>query len=114
MAYAGLGQTDQAIRAAQAAVELAPQSAHLRVMVGGLLNRSGRFADAEEQLARAVQLAPDNPDALFQLGVARYSLGRRDEAIAAFRQALQANGSFRPAREALKALRAGSPCWSCH
>ncbi len=109
MAYAGLGQADQAIRAGQAAIELAPQSAYLRVIVGGLLNRSGRFADAEQQLVRAVQLAPDNPDALFQLGVARHSLGKRDEAVVAFRQALRANRNFRPAREALEKLGVSAP-----
>ena len=55
----------------------------------------------------AVQLAADNPDALFQLGIARHYLGKRDEAIAAFRQALRANGNYRPAREALQQL--GAP-----
>jgi predicted Zn-dependent protease len=104
MAYAGLGQADQAIRAGQDAIALAPQSAQLRVMVGGLLNRVGRFADAEHQLTLAVKLVPDNPDALFQLGVARHYLGKRDAAVAAFRQALGANGNYRPARDALEQL----------
>lgn len=104
MAYAGLGEADQAIRAGQDAIDLAPQSAQFRVMVGGLLNRVGRFADAEHHLTLAVKLAPQSPDALFQLGVARHYLGKRDEAIAAFRQALRSNGNYRPAREALEQL----------
>jgi tetratricopeptide (TPR) repeat protein len=109
MAYAGLGQADQAIRAGQDAIDLAPQSARLRVMVGSLLTRFGRFADAEQHLMRAVQLVPGDPDALFQLGVARHYLGKRTEAIAAFRQALQVNGNYRPAREALEQLGVRAP-----
>lgn len=109
MAYAGLGQADQAIRAGQDAIDLAPHSAHLRVLVGGLLTRVGRFADAEQHLTLAVQLVPNDPEALFQLGVARHYLGKRDEAVAAFRQALQANDNHRPAREALEQLGARAP-----
>ena len=73
-------------------------------MVGELLNRFGRFADAEERLMLLMLLAPDDPDALFQLGLARYYLDRRDEAIATFRQALQANGNYGSAGEALEQL----------
>ena len=97
------------MRAGQEAINLAPQSPHIRMMVAGLLNRLGRFADAEQQLTIVVQAVPNNPDALFQLGIARHYLGKRDEAIAAFRQALQANGNYRPAREALEALGAQPP-----
>jgi tetratricopeptide (TPR) repeat protein len=109
LAYTALGQAEKALRAGQEAINLAPQSPHIRLMVAGLLNRLGRFADAEQQLTIVVQAVPNNPDALFQLGVARHYLGKRDEAIAAFRQALQANGNYRPAREALEALGAQPP-----
>ena len=109
MAYAGLGQADQAIRAGRQAIALSPQSPQLHAMLGGLLNRFGRVADAEQQLTLAVQLLPDDPDSLFQLGVVRTSLGKRDEAIAAFRQALRVNADYRPAREALERLGAAPP-----
>ena len=61
----------------------------MRLLQWQLLNGSRRFADAEQRLMLVARLAPNDPDVLFQLGIARAYLGKREEALAAFRQALR-------------------------
>lgn len=45
-----------------------------------------RYADAEVQLRKAIELAPDFPTSYFNLAVALAQQGKRDEAIAHYRQ----------------------------
>ena len=67
------------------------------------------FALAEQELAKAIKLLPDGPDAYFYLGQVRLQGGKSKEAVAQFEKAIQLYGSAsktaQPAHEALsKAL----------
>ena len=67
------------------------------------------YALAEQELAKAIQLLPDGPDAYFDLGQARLEGGKSKDAVPQFEKAIQLYGSTtkaaQPAHEALsKAL----------
>jgi tetratricopeptide (TPR) repeat protein len=67
------------------------------------------FALAEQELAKAIQLLPDGPDAYFYVGQARLEGGKSKDAVPQFEKAIQLYGSAtkaaQPAHEALsKAL----------
>ena len=73
-------QAEQAFAQADASIEqamrLAPNQPQTRIARGQLLMlRDFNWHDAEAELKRAVELDPDDGDALFQLGVARASQG---------------------------------------
>ena len=63
------------------------------------------FALAQQELAKAIQLLPDSPDAYFYLGQARLQAGNSKEAIPQLEKAIQLYGSAskaaQPAHEAL-------------
>lgn len=52
----------------------------------------GRAEDGMRQLERAIELAPDDAEALYTLGEVRYSVGRIREAAAAWRAYLATSG----------------------
>lgn len=83
---------EQADAALQQAMRLAPDQATTRVARGYLLMlRDFDWHGAEVELRRAVELAPDDGDALFQLGVARASQGDVAQAVEMTRKALKLN-----------------------
>jgi tetratricopeptide (TPR) repeat protein len=63
------------------------------------------FALAEQELAKAIKLLPDGPDAYFYLGQARLQAGKNKEAVPQLEKAIQLYGSApkaaQPAHEAL-------------
>ena len=82
-------QADEAI---EQAMRLAPDQPQTRIARGQLLMlRDFDWHDAEAEFKRAVELAPDEGDALFQLGVARASQGDLAQAVELTRKALQLN-----------------------
>lgn len=89
-------QAEQAFAQADASIEqamrLAPNQPQTRIARGQLLMlRDFNWHDAEAELKRAVELDPDDGDALFQLGVARASQGDLAQAVELTRKALQLN-----------------------
>jgi tetratricopeptide (TPR) repeat protein len=54
-------------------------------------HRRGLYGDAASTLQKALQLAPDDPDVLFQLGVAYHHLERHGEALASLEKAREAS-----------------------
>ena len=89
-------QAEQAFAQADASIEqamrLAPNQPQTRIARGQLLMlRDFNWHDAEAELKRAVELDPDDGDALFQLGVARASRGDLAQAVELTRKALQLN-----------------------
>ncbi len=86
-AEAAYAQADAAI--AQA-MRLAPGEAPTRIARGRLLMlRDFDWRGGEAELKRAVELAPDDGEALFQLGVARASQGDLGQAVELTRKALE-------------------------
>jgi predicted O-linked N-acetylglucosamine transferase (SPINDLY family) len=59
-------------------------------LLGGLRLQQGDSGEAADLLAEAVKLAPDDPAAQTQYGMALIGLGRFDEAVAPFNRALAA------------------------
>ena len=89
-------QAEQAFAQADEAIEhamrLAPDQPQTRIARGQLLMlRVFNWHAAEAELKRAVELAPDDGDALFQLGVARASQGDLAQAVELTRKALTLN-----------------------
>jgi tetratricopeptide (TPR) repeat protein len=80
----------------------------------------GDWPRAVECFARAVAVNPDVPDGLTLLGDALARCGRRDEAIAAFREAVRAVPPSSPAGTATSGCTSPPParrtkpstCWS--
>jgi tetratricopeptide (TPR) repeat protein len=70
------------------ALEAAPNSAPLRLALGGTLSRFGRFDDALVQLRRAMELDARNAEAAFLTAQAYSWLRRRAEAMPIFDRAI--------------------------
>lgn len=80
----------QAEEAVGHAMRLAPDQASTRIARGYLLmQRDFDWDGAEAELKRAVELAPDDADALYMLGVARASQGDLPQAVELTRKALE-------------------------
>lgn len=67
-----------------------PTRADTAYDLGRVYMERGQYELAAEQFRRALIVSPDNPAALYQLGKALEFLGRVDEALQAYEQALSA------------------------
>lgn len=76
--YAGRGMWDRAVDAARRGDVPADQQAYF-------LLRAGRFREAYDRYVSELDREPGRPDLLLNLGIALASLGRDEEAIAAYR-----------------------------
>ena len=66
---------------------LEPEVAELHHSLGLLLVRRGRYEEAILELARAVELAPDQPRFAFVYAVALHDLGQAEQSLAVLEQA---------------------------
>ncbi len=82
-------QIEEALTAAEKAVQYAPYTAAARNNLGVLLQRLGKLDKAVDQYTEAVRLRPTEPTLHYNLAVAFLSQGRLDEAVSKFRQMLQ-------------------------
>jgi len=80
---------DQALAAAEQAVALAPDEANGWFHLADALGRFERWAESQQALERCLQLRPQFPEALNNLGLVRKSQNDLAGAIAAFEAALQ-------------------------
>jgi Flp pilus assembly protein TadD len=71
-----------------AAVARQPEDAECRFLLGAAYRRVGEPNKAIRELEHCLNVDGNRGDALFHLGLARKSLGREDEARAAFMRAL--------------------------
>lgn len=79
----------KAITTALQAQELDSSAAEVYAAMGSVYLRTGKPAEAVEELKRAVQLAPNSDAHYVQLASAYRSLGSKAEAIAAYQMAIQ-------------------------
>ncbi len=112
--YLAKGRTDMAEAHLRRALELAPRSPANLANLASLLLRQDRPAEALELLKRAREEAPRDLVVLFNRAEALDALGRREEAIAAWRVYLRLAAprpsereSVRHARRRLRALEEG-------
>jgi adenylate cyclase len=81
---------DEAIAEGERAIALNPNGAHAHAWMALLLTFAGRHEEAVRYCEQAIRLNPIPPSWYFRfLGAAYFGAGRYEEAIAAFKKALQ-------------------------
>jgi len=75
------GEKNQALSLANTLVEEYPDSVPALKLQGMLLEKTGRREEASHSFARALELSPNDPELLLQLGTDRLAAGAYDEAI---------------------------------
>jgi tetratricopeptide (TPR) repeat protein len=86
------------------AVAINPLSFEGHFNLGVTFSDSGRYAESAEAFKKAIEVAPEHPNAYlahYQLGVSYAQIGSPAAASAEFSKALELNADFAPAREAL-------------
>lgn len=89
-----LGQLDAAEPLARQAVALQPADPVIADTLGWVLYKKKQYSSALVFLQQSAGKLPDEPEAQFHLGMARYATGGEAEARAAFQRALQPNKDF--------------------
>jgi tetratricopeptide (TPR) repeat protein len=86
------GETEQAERLYRLALGADPRSAEHRLMLGDLLARTDRLADARDLFAEAVERDPYNADAHAALARAEEELGHHEGACAHYGRSIELGG----------------------
>jgi tetratricopeptide (TPR) repeat protein len=94
------GREEKAVQWATKAVDLHPQSSQFQDTLGWAYRAAGDNAKAIVVLERASSLDQKNPEALYHLGVAYAEAGRKKEAEATLRKALNQKSDFPGADDA--------------
>ncbi len=100
-----LDELEECYDAIQRAIELRPELAQPRMLLGNLMNKSGRFAEAAEAFKLALEKQPDHGGSLAGLGHSLKTIGRQDEAIETYRNCIRAYPAFGEAYWALANLK---------
>jgi tetratricopeptide (TPR) repeat protein len=103
-AYEAAGQTARAIADVNEAIRLEPQRAEPRIARAHLFGLERKYSDALLDLAEAIKQSPYNADAYLERGIILEEIGRRDEAIEAYRRAYGMNPRLSRAKEGLDRL----------
>ena len=97
MALLAAGKNDEGADVLSKAAAKAEQDGELMADAAYALSLVGKFKDAREHAARAVEMSPDSPDALYVLGVAEAGLGNAKKAQQAFLDAVDSDETHVPA-----------------
>ena len=76
LAYAGLKQYPDAVKAFKAAARLQPEMGLIYENLGVVYIKMGQWREARDALAEAIRLAPDSPEAHYNLGLVNGKLIR--------------------------------------
>jgi predicted O-linked N-acetylglucosamine transferase (SPINDLY family) len=82
-----MGQADQAVVSAEAAIGLRPEFAEAHISRGNALKTVGRLIEAAQSLEHAVRLKPDSAEAHTALGSVYQSLWRLEDAMVQHQEA---------------------------
>src|SRR5947209_8512756 len=96
--YLSMEQADDASRAAELAVKLAPDMAAAHQALGAARHISLRLDEAAAEYARAVELDPQSVKARMSLADLRRASGKSEEALALYRSLLAAEAGNKQAR----------------
>ena len=108
------GELEKAYELAQSARVLRPEEPAIADTLGWILYKKGNYQESLTMLEAAASKLPDNPEIQFHLGMARYMMGKMDEARQAFARATASASDFSGKDEAqrrlllLKAVDSGS------
>jgi tetratricopeptide (TPR) repeat protein len=91
VAFAGLGQLDNSIRAHERALAINPKLVQAHINLISLYARSGQTAKAEAHYHAAVAVNPNLADSHFNYGIVLMGLARYADAAAAFQRSLERN-----------------------
>jgi tetratricopeptide (TPR) repeat protein len=75
-------KSENGLKALQKAVEINPNQYEVRVALGKVLIGISRYSEAIENLQKAGELEPDNPESYYQLAIAYRKNGQKAEAEA--------------------------------
>ena len=107
MLLAGHGMATEAVTAAEAALDLAPDHAHTVVVYSYVLQCAHRHAESSTTARRAVGMAPHDPEAHLRLGDAAWATGDRATARQSYLEALRLDPEHAKASRQLALLDAG-------
>jgi len=85
----GKGDSDAAVEQYRQALVFAPDNVGLLLNLAVIYLRESKFKEALDPLGRARQASPDSPDVAKLMGWAYYGANKPDQAIAAWKRALQ-------------------------
>lgn len=85
---------DESREAYRRALELAPRHVAAHINLGRLLHEARELEAAEAHFRIALEESPGNPAALNSLGVSLEDLGRRSEAMDAYREAVRLDPAY--------------------
>jgi tetratricopeptide (TPR) repeat protein len=105
LSYAQLGNVNQALATANVAETRAGKDERLYLTLGRAMLLVNRVADAARLFAEGVRLAPEDPEAITRLGIAKAAGGDSAAAERLFRRALSLTPDYGPAVQALAQLR---------
>jgi tetratricopeptide (TPR) repeat protein len=104
------GRIDEAIPRLQSLLEGHAEEADLHNMLGRALAMTRQFQEAAAEFGKAVELKPDFVEARFYQGMSFfYTPGKRQEALAAWREAIRVDPKCAPALDALANALATGP-----
>jgi hypothetical protein len=103
LAYTGIGDAslemyekkkepfwvNKALAAAKQAQQINDSLPEVHLAIGSVYLSTGKFAEAAEEMKRAVDLAPNSDEAYRRLGRAYLRLGKKNEAIEAYQKTIQ-------------------------
>jgi Flp pilus assembly protein TadD len=98
------GRDEEGEKVLRSGLERSPDSAALHHALGLLLVREKRTGEALGELARAVELAPDDPQLAYVYAIGLNSTGETERALAVLRKAHETSPSVRPVLVALVTL----------
>ncbi|HUU99067.1 MAG TPA: tetratricopeptide repeat protein, partial [Phycisphaerae bacterium] len=101
-----LDRGDQAVNAMRELRAAAPNEAEVHRVLGDVLHRTGRLAEAEESYRRAIELNPRDARAHYSLGLTLRDQGNVDASITRFKTAVQIDPSLHTAWLALARIHA--------
>lgn len=85
-------KTDEALALSSDILKIHPQSVIAWMIRSSAMQHKGEMQQALTAAQQAMNLAPDNPDAHFSLGIIWFSIGQFEKAITEYREALQLVG----------------------
>jgi protein O-mannosyl-transferase len=103
--YIALEDWRNAIQVLEESVRIRPGFPESHYNLGGAYEADGRYADAERSYRAAVDLDPEDADALASLATLVYARGEIDEAAGLLQRALQSDDANPAARRLLEKMR---------